>query len=163
MSEQYYHTLNIEHSFATSQLIQKVIRQYNSDDYTEDGVNSLLEFTSEPFIRKLLSLGKTIGVGCSIAENDVEKLIGVCIIRDWSHMLLFFVDGAYHGQGIGRKLFELALDQCHQKSPDLNMMTVNSTIFALEAYKKLGFVPTDDPQHQNGIVYVPMEISLQSS
>jgi GNAT superfamily N-acetyltransferase len=72
-----------------------------------------------------------------------------------------FVDGRYHGQGIGRKVFELALADYREKNPELKVMTVNSTFFAVEAYKKLGFIPIPNSYHQhNGGTFVSMQKQL---
>lgn len=43
---------------------------------------------------------------------DDEKLIGIIATRNaGSHIALFFVDGAYHHQGIGRSLWNAILEE----------------------------------------------------
>jgi len=56
-----------------------------------------------------------------------------------------------HQKGIGRKLFEYALE----KSTG-NKITVNSSPYAVEVYKKLGFVPNSGEQVVDGIRFTPM-------
>ena len=72
-------------------------------------------------------------------------------MRDCQHIADFFVDAAYHRRGIGRQLFE-AMRQDY----DRQVFTVNSSPYAVEVYRHLGFVPTDAEQLTDGLRYVPM-------
>lgn len=153
-----YHTVSPDDSEKASTLIQRVIHSFNAKDYTDEGITNLMEFTSAKPLAELLSQEKTIATG---ASDDDVTLVGICLIRNWSHLTLFFVDGAYHGQGIGRKIFELASGECCIKNPELQTMTVNSSLFALEFYKKLGFVAeSETPEKHNGVVYIPMKLAM---
>ena len=69
-----------------------------------------------------------------------------------SHIALFFVKGAYHRQGIGRRLFETALAAC-----GAGKMTVNSSPYAVPVYHRLGFRDTDAEQVTDGLRFTPME------
>ena len=68
-----------------------------------------------------------------------------------NEFMLFFVDSAHQRQGIGRRLFELAMKDC----PD-EIMTVNAAPFAIPIYEKLGFNVNDAEQIVNGIRFTPM-------
>lgn len=72
--------------------------------------------------------------------------------NEGSHIALFFVDGAYHNQGISRSLWNAVLADNSAKS-----ITVHSSLYAAEVYKRLGFVITDEVREDGGIQYVPME------
>ncbi|MEG0774239.1 GNAT family N-acetyltransferase [Clostridium sp.] len=52
-----------------------------------------------------------------------------------NHIALSFVDGKHHRQGIGKKLFQIVLENSTAKE-----ITVNSTPYAVEVYNRLGFV-----------------------
>lgn len=81
-----------------------------------------------------------------------NKIVGVIATRNnGNHISLFFVDGKYHRQGIGRKLFETIL----QKSTG-EKITVNSSSYAVEVYKKLDFESDTDEQIVDGIRFTPM-------
>lgn len=69
-----------------------------------------------------------------------------------SHIALFFVDGQYHRQGIGRRLFEAVLE-----NSGAEVITVNSAPFATEVYHKLGFIDTGAERTDDGIRYTPMK------
>jgi predicted GNAT family N-acyltransferase len=62
------------------------------------------------------------------------------------------VDGKYHRQGIGTKLFKTVL----QEYPD-QVITLNSSPYGLPFYHALGFVDTDKEQMVNGIRFTPMK------
>lgn len=58
---------------------------------------------------------------------------------------------AWHRQGVGCLLFDaMRRDYASQ------VFTVNSSPYAVEVYRHLGFVPTDTEQLTNGIRYTPM-------
>ena len=82
---------------------------------------------------------------------DAEKLVGVLCMRAPQHIGGFFVDDAYHRRGIGRRLFE-AMRQDYETQ----VFTVNSSPYAVEVYRRLGFVPTDTEQLTDGLRYTPM-------
>ena len=64
------------------------------------------------------------------------------------------MDAAYHRRGIGRRLFE-AMRRDHAQQ----VFTVNSSPYAVEVYRHLGFVPTDDEQSVDGLRFTPMQYS----
>ena len=82
---------------------------------------------------------------------DGEKLVGVLAMRLPQHIGGFFVAAAYHRRGIGRHLFE-AMRRDYQTQ----IFTVNSSPYAVEVYRRLGFVPTDTEQLTDGLHYTPM-------
>ena len=128
-------------------LVWKVFLEFEAPDYTEEGIK---EFK------------KAIDDKVWVAEREFfgafesDKLLGVIATKDRNHIALFFVDGKYHKQGIGRKLYE--------KVKELNkdgFFTVNSSPYAHEVYKRLGFVDTKEEQCVNGLRFYPMKIDLK--
>ena len=68
------------------------------------------------------------------------------------HISLFFVDDKYFKFGIGKKLFEEV-----KNILELEKYSVNASDYALEFYKKLGFVQiTDSIKIENGVHFYPM-------
>lgn len=81
---------------------------------------------------------------------DDKKLIGIIATRnEGSHIALFFVDEKYHRQGIGRKLFEVCMTENKN-----TCITVHSSEYAVDVYRRLGFTQTDEIQEDGGIRYV---------
>lgn len=98
---------------------------------------SIREITSLIFRALALAMGAAV--------------VGVLCMRAPQHIGGFFVDAAYHRRGIGRRLLEaMRRDYARQ------VFTVNSSPYAVEVYRHLGFVPTDTEQLTDGLRYTPM-------
>lgn len=76
---------------------------------------------------------------------------------------LFFVAKEFHRKGIGRGLLERAIVQCISNNSNIKAIEVNSSFYAVEAYKKLGFIQTKPEQLVNGIRFVPMIKTLRGT
>lgn len=125
------------------ELVLSVFMQYEAPDYSEQGIQSFKDFIS--------NREKIDNLKFYSAYLD-DALVGVIATRNnGNHIALFFVDGRHHRKGIGRKLFEYALE----KSTG-DKITVNSSPYAVEIYKKLGFVPDSGEQVVDGIRFTPM-------
>ncbi len=124
-------------------LVWRVFQEYEASDYTQQGIDEFYKsIHDESFLSKLSMFGAYIN----------EELVGVIATRNnGAHIALFFVDGDYHKQGIGRKLFKKVLEQS-----TASRMTVNSSPFAVPVYRKLGFIDTDKEQTVNGLRFTPM-------
>ena len=59
-------------------------------------------------------------------------------------------------QGIARALFSTLRDHC-RTAPDTPRITVNSSPYAVGAYRRLGFRATGDERTVDGIRFTPME------
>lgn len=125
-------------------LIWKVFCDYEAVNYPETGKQAFWEaIHSEEYLNMLNAYG----------AYEEENLSGIIATRnEGSHLALFFVDGKYHNQGIGKSLWNAVLAE--NTSPTI---TVHSSLFAVEVYRKLGFIQTGDVQEDAGIQYVPME------
>lgn len=122
-------------------LVWKVFSEYEAPDYTQDGVN---EFYNSIHDENYLSTLSVYG-----AFTDGE-LVGVIATRnEGKHIALFFVDGKYHRQGIGKKLFQTVRT---------DKMTVNSSPYAVPIYTKLGFAVVNSEQLVNGLRFTPMKL-----
>lgn len=64
---------------------------------------------------------------------------------------LFFVDPAWHWQGVGKAFF-----RCFLADSSAEKVTVHSSPYAVEIYRRLGFHPTASEQVADGIRYTPM-------
>ena len=82
---------------------------------------------------------------------DGETLVGTICVRPPQHIGGFFVRGDYHRKGIGRALFD-AMRAEYEKQE----FTVNSSPYAVEVYRHLGFTAADQEQLADGIRFTPM-------
>ena len=129
-------------------LVWEVFCRFEAPEYSEEGV---AEFKN--FLNNKEEIGKLDFYGAFDAASDI---VGVLAMRKPSHISLFFVKAEYHRKGIGRQLFEkMLIDYLLQ---GIGVFTVNSSPYAVEVYRKLGFEPTDDECITNGIRYTPMKM-----
>ncbi len=124
-------------------LVWKVFDEYEAVNYPTSGTQAFWNaIHDEGFLSQLSAYG----------AFDGEKLIGILALKnEGSHIALFFVDGAYHRQGVGR----LLLDTFPAES-DKDEITVNSSLYAVGIYEKLGFIKTAEAQTESGIQFLPM-------
>lgn len=128
-------------------LVWKVFLEYEAPDYTKEGV--------EEFKKSIDDISWIEARDFYGAFDDENNLLGVIALKDEIHIALLFVDGKYHRQGIGRKLFEKA-KQLNTK----NFFTVNSSPYAHEIYKHFGFVDIDGEQSIKGLRFYPMKMLI---
>lgn len=125
-------------------LVWEVFLEYEAPEYSKEGVGEFLGSIHDAAYVSMLSMYG------AFTENE---LMGMIASRaGGSHIALFFVKGEYQGQGIGRQLFEAVKADCKDKC-----ITVNSSPFAVEIYKNLGFCAVDKEQVVNGLRFTPME------
>ena len=128
-------------------LVWKVFLEYEAPDYTEEGIK---EF------KRTIDDMNWVNKRAFYGAYEEDRLLGVIATKDKYHIALFFVDGKYHKKGIGRKLYEKV-----KELNDNNFFTVNSSPYAHEVYKHLGFVDTDKEQCINGLRFYPMKADLK--
>lgn len=90
---------------------------------------------------------------------DGNVLAGVVAVRDNTHLFSLYVGSAWHGQGVGKRLWELARDAALARG-NPGSFTVNSSSFAEAVYRRLGFVPTGPVAEMHGLRFIPMRLDL---
>lgn len=129
-------------------LVWKVFLEYEAPDYSEEGIREFKKcIDNNTWINERDFYG---------AYDEKNNVLGVIATKDITHIALFFVDRKYHKQGIGRKLYN--------KIKSLNnngFFTVNSSPYAHEVYKHLGFIDTDIEQCVNGLRFYPMKMAFK--
>jgi GNAT superfamily N-acetyltransferase len=91
--------------------------------------------------------------------NEEAQLIGVIGVRDNRHLLHLFVAESHHRRGIAAALWRHAKAAVLETMPDVEM-TVRSSIFAVEVYRRFGFTVAG-PRVDGPICYVPMCLRLR--
>jgi GNAT superfamily N-acetyltransferase len=89
-----------------------------------------------------------------------DTLAGVVAVRANTHLFSLYVAKEFHGQGLGRQLWQAARADALQRGNPGNF-TVNSSELAAQVYQGWGFQPTDTMQENHGIRYIPMRLELQ--
>ena len=127
-------------------LALRVFMLFEAPDYAPEGIQTFQDFLHD---EKAISLLTFYG---AYVDDD---LVGLLATRGNSHIALFFVEPCLQRQGIGRALFTAARDACVSDA-----MTVHSSPYAVEIYKKLGFHAISHEQTQDGIRFTPMKCTI---
>lgn len=136
-------------------MVWKTFMKFEAQDYTEEGVKAFFEFISDDDIYRAF-LNGTYKVMVAL---DGERIIGVGSIRNMNILSLLFVDEEYHRQGVGAILLELLA--CHVRDElGENRLYVKAAPYAVEFYKKMGFIVLNKEQEHDGIRVTPMEKDL---
>lgn len=132
------------------QLVWSVFLEYEAPDYTAEGVEEFKKsIHDKDYIAGLRLYGAFLA----------NEMIGVIAARSGgTHIALFFVRGKYHRQGVGKRLFRVAHSDCPS-----DIMTVNSSPYAVPIYRRLGFRETAQEQTANGLRFTPMEMQTKGA
>ena len=136
--------ISLEERKEALNLVIAVFMQFEAPELNiEEGITTFKNFIDDENSIDALAL---------YGAYEGEDIIGVAATRNnGNHISLFFVDGKRHRQGIGKRLFQEVL-----KNSTAETITVNSSPYAVEIYRKLGFAAMDKEQLTNGIRYTPM-------
>lgn len=137
-------TINPDERQRALELVLEVFMKYEVPDYSAEGAETFKAsvIDNEDYLSQLVIYG----------AFDGEELLGVIATRNGgNHIALFFVDGAYQRRGIGKALFWHALQ--HSTSDEI---TVHSSPYAVEIYRRLGFIATSPERREGGMRYTPM-------
>ncbi len=128
-------------------LVWDVFMKYEAPDYGEDGIEEFRKSINDPEYLKMVT---------AFGAYEGDELVGIIATRsEGSHIALFFVKSEYQGKGIGRKLFEYV---CGLDKKEI--ITVNSSPYAVDIYQHLGFVAAGVEQSVNGLRFTPMQYVL---
>ena len=132
-------------------LVNDVFSEFVAVDYSEQGRKSL-ENKLKEISDNLKSKDKKMW-----AYYHDDKIIGVIAVENTSHISLMFVDKWHHKKGIARQLFQVVLKELKEVE-NVKQVTVNSSPYAVEIYKRLGFVQTGKQQEKEGIIFMMLDM-----
>lgn len=132
-------------------LCRRVFDEFVAPDYGQEGHDTFYRVTDE----ENNILGWQTGEYAFYGAFFIGRLIGVAASRQsGSHIMLLFVDKAYHRQGVAAKLvMEIIRDASAQN------ITVNASPYGAAAYQRMGFVRTGAAETAKGMTFIPMEYS----
>ena len=150
-----YRIMNVSEDYLEESLdvVKKTFDEFEACDYSKEGVEEFYKFIDIDNIRSLLK-----GNFKLLMVESYERVIGVMGYRDNCHISLLFVDKKHHHQGIAKTLFEKMKKDVSELT---NIITVNSSPYALGFYKKMGFIENGELEIVNGIKFIPMSLNLK--
>ena len=144
---------------ATSVDAQRISRLLRSLSHTftlsptGEGAEAFFATITEPAIAALIKRDDIVYL---VAETVPDgKLAGAAAMRDNRVLCHLFVDPAYQGAGLGRRLWECLRDRA-LRAGNPGTFIVNSSINAVPVYEKFGFVVASARVEKHGGAYVPM-------
>jgi ribosomal protein S18 acetylase RimI-like enzyme len=136
---------------AVSALVQRVFGEFVALDWepparevfaTESSPERLVQLLAEPAF-------------ASVAEAG-ERLIGFILLPTPNLLSLLFVDSSAHRQGIATALWQAARAHLEAAYPAVKTVELNSSPYAIAAYKALGFYPISESFRRGGCVATRM-------
>lgn len=137
-----------------SELVSQLAEEFIAHEFSAEGRANLLGSMTPAAIERLLESGYRYFV----AEAG-NTLAGVVATRDDRHLYHLFVANEFQRQGLARRLWEAAQHSC-VASAGTTEFTVNASRYAVAAYERLGFVVVGEQQATNGVISVPMKLSI---
>ena len=141
--------LKLENLEEVIKVIETTFFKFEAPEYSKEGVENFFKFANYETIKEKLN----INMKMYVAKVN-EKIVGVIGYRDNSHINLLFVLEEYQHNGIAKALYNLVVENC--KNSNTKKITVNSSPYAHEVYKKFGFIDNDKMQEVDGIKFYPM-------
>ncbi len=138
-------------------LIDGVFDTRVASHYSKEGIKTFKGHIE--LIHLIKSIKKNYWV--LLAEDENGVVLGTIFIKNRNQINLFFVRTEHERRGIGRALLDEVLKRIMEDDPDVTRITVSSSPNSVEAYRKLGFEPTDYEKILHGIRYTPMELIIR--
>ena len=138
---------------AVARLFHVLATEFIVHESTPASAATFLRENDEDGLRGFIARGHVYHV----AEIEGE-IVGFIALRERRHLFHMFVAKRLHGQGIARKLWEVARRAAIEDGHD-GIFTVNASNFAVPVYEAMGFVRTAATQCTNGLYYNPMQLT----
>lgn len=142
---------------ACARLLRASATEFIVHESCREGACTFLRENDEEGMRGYLAAGHVYHVAL-----DGETIAGFIAIRDNGHLFHLFVDKRWHGQGIARRLWELARAAAVARGGN-GSFTVNSSNHAVPVYAAFGFERTAPTQCVKGLYFNPMRFTPDSA
>jgi len=146
---------HLEDMKSISDLVLSVFDKYVGPGYSLEGQSVFHSYVQPDAIQKRFSAGSSF---IFVALHDKE-IIGAIEVKNGNHISALFVDDRYHKMGIAKHLITMVIEKASNIS-SITEITVNSSPYAVDIYKKLGFLQMDKELERDGIRHTPMKKCL---
>ena len=133
-------------------MIWRTFLKFEGNDYTREGLRNFFKFITDEDLLEAFRRGEYL----MLVALDGNRIIGAGSVRDRNHLSLLFVDEEYHRQGVGR---EIMTKLCYYLKVQAGerYMTLKAAPYAVNFYKKIGFIAVRPEEEYSGIRVTPME------
>lgn len=138
-------------------LAWKTFLEFEGDVYPPEGIRSFEDFITDSALKRMFIMGAYQ----VMAAYHEGKMVGMISLRNETHISLLFVDKLYHRRGIGSALV-LALSEYVKVEMGKNKLTVNASPYGVSFYHRLGFSDISCEKQQDGIIFTPMFLNIES-
>jgi len=136
---------------AISELVQAGFIEHIAPDWESSAQRSFLEETGADQLASRISEAAL----CLVCERGVQ-VVGVIFLPRPTLVQLFFVAPGHLRQGIGRALWSAVRTLLEERHPEVKTVELNSSPYAVAAYKALGFFPISQPFRRKGAIATRM-------
>ena len=148
-----YRDMAIGEEGAVSALVESVFNELIAPDCEEEGITEFFRYANRDAIKERMHSG-----GFILVAAIEGRLAGILEFTPPDCIAMLFV--TIRGQGIAKGLLSRAIARALVEIPSLTKLVVHSSPYAVQAYEKLGFRCSGMPTKENGIAYIPMELTL---
>ena len=136
---------------AISELVQASFMEHVAPDWEPAAQQDFLRETSAEKLAARIAEASLV-----VVYEDEGQIRGVISLPRPTLVQLFFVAPSYLRGGVGRSLWEAARLHLEGRCPEVKTVELNSSPYALPAYKALGFFPISVPFRRRGAVAIRM-------
>ena len=137
-------------------VVWEICEKYEAPVDEEIGIKTFRHVIEYGNMVEKVNQGEMIFWGCYLNNY----LVGVIALRTGQHISLLFVREKFHRLGVARRLVRVAVSHLVNQEPEIRAVTVNSSPFAVEFYKKIGFVPLGPERTEDGIRFTSMRMTI---
>ena len=139
-----------------SGLVRMVFDEFVAPCYVQEGISTFIEYIEPAKIAARIKAGDDF----VITAKDGDQIVGVIDVKQHNHISLLYVDKKYHDGGIAKRLLQKAIERIRAKNPKIIEITVNSSLYGVLIYERMGFRLLSPEQEKNGIKYFPMSMRI---
>ena len=129
-------------------------------EFIEPGFGKAGKQTFRTHIQKEREREKLPDDTFGFVAQDGNDIAGVVLVCRNTHIQWLFVDKRWHRQSIARKLMDAAVAQVTRRSPDARVITVKSSLYAVDVYRSLDFIDAGEQITEKGIIAVPLRLHI---
>jgi GNAT superfamily N-acetyltransferase len=136
---------------AMAELVQETFNQFVAPEWEPQARTAFMTQSSSERFTALIPEAAF----AAIAEAKGE-LIGVILLPTPSLLGFLFVRANWHRRGVASQLWESARAHLESEHPEIKTVELNSSPYAVAAYKALGFYPISQPFRRGGCLATRM-------